>query len=117
MRDSPDVKCVFPKHLRELRGNGSADPLWSFSCADLLLFWRRARDQLKVTGYVPHQLRHRGPSHDRAQQLRSLESIQKRGRWKQLRSVTRYESAGRVAQEAMKLSLLMRKYAARSSRN
>ena len=110
MWDSADM-LWFRELLRELRGDGSSALIWQFSYADLVLVWRRSCESLKLVGYVPYQLRHGGPSHDRAQMLRSLEAIQKRGRWKQLKSVMRHKKAGRVAQEAMKLSIVMRKYA------
>ena len=97
--------------LRELRGDGSNAPLWKFSYADLVLVWRGACATLKLRGFVPYQLRHGGPSHDRSEQVRSLEQIQKRGRWRQLKSVMRYEKAGRIAAEVMKLSVPMRRYA------
>ena len=114
--DSEEMQW-FKELLRELRGDGSTAPLWQFSYADLVLVWRNACSVLKLKGYVPYQLRHGGPSHDRAQMTRSLEAIQKRGRWKQLKSVMRYEKAGRVAQEAMKLSIAMRKYASEVAKN
>ena len=109
MWDSPEVQ-FFGEQLRELRGAASAARIWNFSYADLVHVWRKACKSLNVNSYVPYQLRHGGPSYDRVTQRRSLEAIQKRGRWKQLRSVMRYEKAGRVAQEAMRLSLPMRKH-------
>ena len=96
-----------------MRSNGNAEKVWNFDYSDLVHVWRNACRALRLTAYVPYQLRHGGPSHDRLQQTRSLEAIQKRGRWKQLRSVARYEKAGRVAQEAMKLSLHLRRYGKR----
>ena len=112
MWDCPDVQW-FSEMLRELRANGSTEKVWSFDYSNLVQVWRSACRALRLTAYVPYQLRHGGPSHDRLQQYRSLEAIQKRGRWKQLRSVARYEKAGRVAQEAMKLSLHLRRHGKR----
>ena len=110
MWDSQEVKW-FSEILRELRGSGTAEPLWKLSYADLVLVWRRACEELKLVNYVQYQLGHGGPLHDQALQPRSLESIQKRRRWKQLKSVTSYEKSGRVAQEAMRFSLRMRRHA------
>ena len=45
---------------------------------------------------IPYSWRHSGPSLDRAGNHRTLAEVQKRGRWKQMRSVARYEKAGRI---------------------
>ena len=47
---------------------------------------------------VPYQGRHTGASADRAENRRTQEQVMKRGRWQALRSVRRYEKAGRVNQ-------------------
>ena len=59
----------------------------------------------RVVPVVPYTFRHTGSSNDFIQKRRSLLSIQKRGRWKHLRSVTRYEKAGRVLRQWAKLLL------------
>ena len=66
-----------------------------------------AADELGLCAFrvVPHTFRHTGPSNDFLQKRRSLLAIQKRGRWKHLRSVTRYEKAGRVLRQWAKLPL------------
>ena len=45
------------------------------------------------------------------EQVKSLERIQMRGRMRQLKSVMRYEKAGKIAAEVMKLNVPMRRYA------
>ena len=45
---------------------------------------------------VPYQARHSGASVDAANGIRSIQAIQKRGRWLSKRSVLRYEKAGRL---------------------
>ena len=45
---------------------------------------------------VLYQGRHSGASLDASRRLRSIEEIQKRGRWKTARSVSRYERGGRL---------------------
>ena len=45
---------------------------------------------------VPYQARHSGASIDAANGIRSIQAIQKRGRWASKRSVLRYEKAGRL---------------------
>jgi hypothetical protein len=47
-------------------------------------------------GFVLYSCRHGGPSEDRANRMRSLLEIQKRGRWMSEKSVRRYEQEGRL---------------------
>ena len=61
----------------------------------------------------PYMLRHGGPSYDRAYTLRTLEEIQKRGRWKSANSVRRYEKGGRVAEQLHKVPRHLQAHAAR----
>ena len=53
---------------------------------------------------VPYQARRSGASIDRAQQVRALEVIQKRGRWSSQKSVKRYEKSGRLNEVWKRLS-------------
>ena len=53
---------------------------------------------------VPYQLRHSGASSDRSSGLRSLDEIRKRGRWRSIASVDRYEKGGRVAEQLNRLA-------------
>ena len=66
-------------------------------------------DALEVA-VVPYQGRHSGPSIDRAERVRSAEEIQKRGRWKHHRSVTRYEKAGLLQKSWQELSAVQQTY-------
>ena len=50
-----------------------------------------------------YQLRHSGPTADRALQLRSLDAIKLRGRWQSDASLQRYKKEGRVAQQFLAL--------------
>ena len=50
-----------------------------------------------------YQLRHSGPSHDKATLLRTLAEIKDRGRWGSDITVKRYKKEGRVAQQLHKL--------------
>ena len=45
---------------------------------------------------VAYQMRHSGASLDRAHHIRSLDAIQKRGRWMSAKSCRRYEKMGRL---------------------
>ena len=53
---------------------------------------------------VPYQLRHSGASHDRLKNNRPLTEVLKRGRWRSLKSVARYERHAAVGIEFRKLS-------------
>ena len=55
---------------------------------------------IDVTAYQAH---HSGPSIDMAMQTRTLEAVQKRGRWMAASSVRRYERHARLAAEWGKL--------------
>ena len=52
---------------------------------------------------VPYQLRHSGASSDMLSRFRNSEEIMKRGRWRCLKSVSRYEKHARVTLEFSKL--------------
>jgi len=71
-------------------------PLWPFTYLEL------CKEIAKVTKrwgiqFVPYQLRHAGPAHDRLENARSQEEVQKRGGWKAQRSMVRYEKSARVS--------------------
>lgn len=74
--------------------------VWSFTYPAYLKEFKLIRDRLKIPDLVPYAARHSGPSVDRALGVRSQEEVRKRGRWKQHRSMTRYEKAARLAATA-----------------
>jgi len=67
-----------------------------------------ANCEVEVLKPEPYQLRHSGPSYDRALGKRTLAEIKLRGRWKSDSSVRRYEKAGRVTQQLHRLSARVR---------
>ena len=71
--------------------------LWDFGYVEYLRVFKLACEAWKLEGVVPYQMRHSGPSIDRAQNLRSLVDCQKRGRWASWKSVTRYEKSARLS--------------------
>ena len=73
---------------------------------DYLLLFGRAAGNLQVD-MVPYQGRHFGASMDRAEKLRTLESRQKRGRWKSAKCVRRHEKSGRANQSWPELAPLV----------
>ncbi len=62
----------------------------------LLVMVKDCAADLQVDGLVPYSLRHAGASKDALCKIRTLREIQKRGRWRAHRSITRYEQGGRV---------------------
>ena len=60
----------------------------------------------------PYRLRHSGASIDFASGSRRLEEIQKRGRWRDARSLRRYEHGGRLNELLHRLPLPVREHAA-----
>ena len=94
--DSAWLKPWAPRLFRTLVQGAGNRPLWDFEYSDFLSYFNQAaaRLQLPVT---PYQWRHSGPSIDISRRLRTLTEVQKRGRWKSQKSVTRYEKSGRLA--------------------
>jgi hypothetical protein len=73
-----------------------SDPLWSF---DYGTFYKTLAQVGRTLGVplVPYVMRHSGVTIDRAEGTRTAEEAQKRGRWRQAKSMRRYEKAGRLA--------------------
>ena len=70
-------------------------PLWDFNYGDYVAEFRKACQTLRLD-LSPYQMRHSGPSIDRANNWRSALEIQKRGGWKSAKSVMRYEKSARL---------------------
>ena len=72
------------------------DKLWAF---DYGTFYKTLAQVGRALGVplVPYVLRHSGVTIDRAEGARTAEEAQKRGRWRQAKSMRRYEKAGRLA--------------------
>lgn len=66
---------------------------------------------LSVLASHTYQLRHSGPSHDRALKLRSMTEIKLRCTWKSATSLRRYQKEGRVSGQMAKLAPEMRRRA------
>ena len=69
-------------------------------------------ERLRLT---PHTARHGGASTDFASDQRPIDSIQRRGRWKAIASVRRYEKAGRLNRQIAMLSPAFRAAARREA--
>ena len=95
-------RCVWmgPVFERLQRRQPQDKPLLNLIYAEYLLLFRR-RELASRHG------RRSGDSVDRAEDLRTLESMQKRGRWKSAKSARRYEKSGRVNQSWSELAPLV----------
>jgi hypothetical protein len=96
--DSPDMKFLGPALFRLRAKRGEDEGLFSFTAAEMRSRWAWALRAVGVERmhYCIHQTRHGGASRDAAEQRRSLEAIQKRGRWKSAVMLNRYEKNGRL---------------------
>ena len=77
--------------LSILAEGGKGKCVWNFGYPAYVREFRSALARLRVTGVVPYMMRHSGPSIDRSRGWRSQDEVQKRGRWKPHRSLTRCE--------------------------
>ena len=72
--------------------------MWSFKQKDLLKEFRESADHLGI-GFLAKTLyvtRHGGASRDILERYRSMEAVQRRGRWAHLNSVKHYDKHGRL---------------------
>ena len=97
---------------REISAKPATERAFPFSYQDLLADVQAAGATLGLK-LVPYQLRHSGASHDRLRGLRGLPEVMKRGRWRKLKSVTRYEKHARVGLEFGKLDARTRSHCVR----
>ena len=98
VKDLQWLANVFPK-LTKGRGE---DRVWPFDYRDLVREFHTAGRQIALEWVVPYTLRHAGPSWDRLHDKRSLGEVQKRGQWKTVKSLNRYERHGRVQADELK---------------
>ena len=69
------------------------------------LLHRHSHDlDLSQLNMTPHCLRHGGPSTDRLLNARSLQDVQRRGRWLAMDSVRRYEKHGRLLRQLNRMN-------------
>lgn len=79
---------------------GEEAPLWDFTPEKYLKVWRACVNVLQVQDLAisPYQNRHGGASRDHLLRLRSVASIQRRGRWATDSSARIYDKPGRLQQ-------------------
>ena len=98
--------CPFlPELLETLYNSRNQDELlFPFTYADYLVMFDRCRRQASLPKMVPYQTRHSGPACDIAKGFRDRAGVKERGRWKDDRSVQRYEQRARLGQSFQQLS-------------
>ena len=98
--------------LARLKTKAGQGKLWSFTQPQLAEHFRVLAEQSGVSVLRPHPycLRHGGASYDSLTKRRTPEQIKRQGRWKADASVSRYSKHARVANEATKLPLAVRRY-------
>ena len=97
----PWMESVMKKHVQErFRDQGPEASMWSFNAKQYLQVWRDAVSVLGVGNLAksPYQNRHGGASRDSLLKLRSVASIQRRGRWAVDSSARIYDKPGRLQQ-------------------
>ena len=109
--DSVLLDCAWMPWLNQLASlllgqtPANEELVFSFDYPTFCSEFRAALAELEMShlGVVPFAWRHSGPAIDRAQNRRTLLEVQKRRRWKQAKSVARYEKAGRLGMSVREL--------------
>ena len=80
--------------------------MWSFTAAKYLQVWRLCTEALDIQDLAvsPYQNRHGGASRDHLLKLKSVQAIQRRGRWAVDSSARSYDKPGRLQQMINKYS-------------
>ena len=120
--DLKHMKFLGPalEQILDLKNRAGADKAFTISLEDVNQFMESNWEPLglKPLG-KPHayRLRHGGASYEAALKLRTLASIQSRGRWQTLKSVKNYEKGSRLAQLFGSLSKATRDKAVRAKKD
>ena len=107
--DSSYLKPWSPTVFALLKKQPANTPLWGFNYGDYVAEFQKACKTLNFD-LSPYQMRHSGPSIDRASNWRSPLEVQKRGGWKSAKSVTRYEKSARLGAAFLELPLRVRQH-------
>ena len=103
--DWPELWGLYQLLRRHVAPLSATDALWTFDHKEYNMMFARVSELAEVNKHAPHpySLRHGGASHDSLLRRRSIEAIQKRGRWRAASSATRYDKHARVLKEVSKL--------------
>ena len=92
-----------------MKGHGS-ERLFDFAYPTFSEIFEACRKRLSLPAMVPYESRHSGPAIDAARGNRSRGEIKDRGRWKNEKSVIRYEQRARLAQTYQRLPAHLRSH-------
>ena len=92
--DSPRLRWLAPV-FAQIAKRDKEQKAFGMDYAQYLEIFSRAVSRMGLKA-VPYQARHSGPSIDRAQGARTQAECQKRGRWRSMKSLQRYEKHGRL---------------------
>ena len=109
---APWLESTLHSHVQQRLKQGEDADLWSFSAAQYLSSWREAVNLLQIGDVAssPYQNRHGGASRDHLMKLRSVQAIQRRGRWAVDSSARVYDKPGRLQQVINKYSDLLQEF-------
>ncbi|CAK0908876.1 unnamed protein product, partial [Prorocentrum cordatum] len=96
--------------LEKLQRQDPTKPVWQFDYPQLLREMRSTCDTLQLGRITPYQARHSGASIDRASNERSQAEVQRRGGWRQLKNMARYEKSARLGHRAQQHTAVMVAY-------
>ena len=96
--DSKHLPFLGPVLCKLCANRQENDRMFPFSASEFRNVWYLAQKDLGLENatFVPHQLRHGGASTDAAESRREMTEIQRRGGWKVLENLCRYEKKGRL---------------------
>ena len=83
----------------------SHERVFDFDYPTFFEIFNRARSRLKFPKMSPYEARHSGPAIDVARGFRTKAEVKERGRWKNDKSVQRYEQRARLAVTFRRLPL------------
>ena len=86
-----------------MRKGAANERLFPFNDRQFVTAFEAACTELNVKKVVPYQLRHSGASADRGDNSRTIIEVQRRGQWRSVSSVQRYEKAARLATSVQRL--------------
>ena len=93
-------RLLHQQSLSMMKSQGASASMWDFNAKQFLEVWRACVQCLGVEELAksPYQNRHAGASRDHLMKLRSIASIQRRGRWAVDSSARIYDKPGRLQQ-------------------
>ena len=96
--------------LPTLSKGDKTERVFDFSYPTYSEIFDSCRKRLSLPAMVPYECRHSGPAIDAARGHRSRSEIKDRGRWKNEKSVIRYEQRARLAQSYQRLPVSLQSH-------